>query len=187
MRHLRDTVLLALVVMLSVLAHARQPQDDGRTVADFENRIKAYVTLRDGIEKGIAELSETDSPEEITAAEAALAAGIRAARTDARRGDLFTAEIQAHVRRLLKPEMQGLRGRNTRGIIQDEGPGPKAFSFTVNGSYPKNQPHGTVPANILKLLPPLPEGIEYRFIDTTLIVRDTRANLIVDYMPNAMP
>jgi hypothetical protein len=82
--------------------------------------------------------------------------------------------------------MRGLRGRNTRGIIQDEGPGPKAFSFTVNGAYPKNQPHGTVPANILKILPTLPEGLEYRFIDTTLIVRDTRANLIVDYMPNAM-
>jgi hypothetical protein len=43
-----------------------------------------------------------------------------------------------------------------------------------------------MPANILKLLPPLPEGLEYRFVDTALVIRDTRANLIVDYMPDAM-
>jgi hypothetical protein len=172
--------------MLSVLGHAQQPQDDVSPVADFESRIRAYVTLRDSIEKGAAELSETASADKIAAAEATLAAQIRAARANAKRGDLFTSNMEAHIRRLLKPEMQGLRGRNTRGIIQHEGPGPKAFSFTVNGAYPKNQPHGTVPANILKILPTLPEGLEYRFIDTTLIVRDTRANLIVDYMPNAM-
>jgi hypothetical protein len=187
MRRVRYTVLLGLVAMFSVVGQAQQRQDDMSAVADFASRIKAYVTLRDSLEKGAAELSETASPEEIAAAEAALAARIRAARPDAKRGDLFTSDTQAHIRRLLKPEMQGLRGRNTRGIIQDEGPGPGAFPFTVNGPYPKNQPHGTVPANLLELLPPLPEGLEYRFVDRALLIRDTRANLIVDYMPNAIP
>ena len=186
MNRARCTAILGLLPMLAVVGLAQHPQDDMSTVADFEGRIKAYVALRDTMEKGAADLSETPSPEEIVAAETALAARIRAARTDAKPGDLFTSAMQARVRRLLKPEMRGLRGRNTRGIIQDEGPGPKAFSLTVNRAYPKNQPHGTVPANILALLPPLPEGLEYRFVDTALIIRDTRANLIVDYMPDAM-
>ena len=181
----RYTVLLGFVAMLGAAGWA-QPQDNLGAVADFESRVKAYVTLRDSVEKGAAELDETASPEEIIAAETALAARIRAARADAKRGDLFTLAMQAHVRRLLKPEMRGVRGSNTRGVIKDEGPGPKAFSFTVNSAYPKNQPQGTMPANILKLLPPLPEGLEYRFVDTALVIRDTRANLIVDYMPDAM-
>ena len=83
--------------------------------------------------------------------------------------------------------MKGVRGQNTRGIIHDEGPGPGAFSFKVNHAYPKEQPLGPVPANILKTLPPLPENLEYRFVDNHLTLGDTRANLIVDYMPNAIP
>jgi hypothetical protein len=178
-------VLLGFVAMLGATGRA-QSRDNLGAVSDFESRLKAYVTLRDTVEKGAAELDETASPEEIVAAETALAARIRAARADARRGDLFTSAMQAHVRRLLEPEMRGVRGSNTRGIIKDEGPGPKAFSLTVNGAYPKNQPQGTMPANILELLPPLPAGLEYRFVDTALVIRDTRANLIVDYMPDAM-
>lgn len=50
-------------------------------------------------------------------------------------------------------EMRGVRGQNTRGIIRDEGPGPGAFSFTVNDTYPKEQPLGSVPANILGTFP----------------------------------
>ena len=186
MKHGHNAVLLWLVAIVSVAGYAQPPQDDAPAVAEFERRIAAYVTLRDGIEKGAAELNETAAPEEIVAAELALAERIRAARADARRGDLFTAEVQAHVHRVLKPEMRGLRGRNTRGVIRDEGPAPEAVAVAVNATYPKDQPHGTVPANLLELLPRLPEGLEYRFIDTALVVRDTRANLIVDYMPDAL-
>jgi len=64
--------------------------------------------------------------------------------------------------------------------------GPGEFPFKVNGVYPKAQPLGSVPSNILATLPPLPEDLEYRFIEKHLILRDTRANLIVDYIPNAI-
>lgn len=160
---------------------------DGQAVADFDRRVKAYAAIRDELEKGAAELGETAEPSEIVAAEQALAARIRAARAGAHRGDIFTTAIQTRFRQLLNPEMRGVAGQNTRGIIRDEGPGPDAFAFKVNGSYPKDQPLGSVPTNILQALPPLPGNIEYRFIDKHLILRDRRANLIVDYMPNAIP
>jgi hypothetical protein len=42
---------------------------------------------------------------------------------------------------------------------------------------------GTTP---LALLPDLPDGVEYRFVGTHLILRDARANLIIDHIPNAI-
>lgn len=165
---------------------AGRPLPDGAALADFDRRVKAYAALRNELEKGAARLDETAKPEELVAAELALAARIRQARATAKRGDIFTPAVQARFRQLLNPEMRGVRGQNTRGIIRDEGPGPGAFSFKVNDAYPKEQPLGSVPATILATLPPLPEHLEYRFVDKHLILRDTRANLIVDYMPNAM-
>jgi hypothetical protein len=44
-----------------------------------------------------------------------------------------------------------------------------------------------VPPNVLAALPTLPKDIDYRFVGKHLILRDTRANLIVDYMLNVMP
>lgn len=82
--------------------------------------------------------------------------------------------------------MRGVRGQNTRGSIKDEGPGAGGFPFKVNGVYPQAQPLGTVPPNVLAVLPVLPEDIEYRFIDRHLILRDVRANLIVDYIRNTI-
>ena len=39
---------------------------------------------------------------------------------------------------------------------------------------------------ILRNLPKLPEGVEYRIIGRNLILRDVKANMIVDYIPNAI-
>ena len=44
----------------------------------------------------------------------------------------------------------------------------------------------TVPPNILAALPKLPEDLEYRFVNRTMILLDTHANLIVDFVPNAI-
>ena len=44
-----------------------------------------------------------------------------------------------------------------------------------------------MPPNILAAMPALPKDIEYRFIEKHLILRDARANLIIDYVPNAIP
>jgi hypothetical protein len=49
-------------------------------------------------------------------------------------------------------------------------------------------PLTTVPPQVLAALPRLPdEQIEFRFLSTRLILLDTRANMIVDYMERALP
>jgi hypothetical protein len=57
----------------------------------------------------------------------------------------------------------------------------------VNSDYPEGKTLPTVPAKVLLNLPTLPKTLEYRFVDKHLILRDTPANIIVDYIPNALP
>jgi hypothetical protein len=44
-----------------------------------------------------------------------------------------------------------------------------------------------VPPLLVELLPPLPPQLEYDFAGRTLIVRDVDADVVVDYLPNALP
>jgi hypothetical protein len=179
----------AVLVLLGspVRAQEHATDQDAPALADFEARVKKYAALRDELNKGAAKQRETEHPEKIAAAQAALAAKIRARRAAAKPGDIFTPLIQERIRRLLAPEMKGVDGKNTRGSIWDEGPGPGAFKLEVNSVYPKDQPLGTMPPNVLKALPPLPEGLEYRFVYRHLVIRDQQPNLIVDFMPAAIP
>jgi hypothetical protein len=36
-------------------------------------------------------------------------------------------------------------------------------------------------------LPELEDGLEYRVLNRELVLRDTQANIVVDYVPNALP
>ena len=83
--------------------------------------------------------------------------------------------------------MAGQKGKDTRGSIRDEGPTPGTVKLEVNSIYPKGQPLGSMPGNVLTALPPLPEGLEYRFVNRHLLLLDVHANLIVDFMPAAIP
>jgi hypothetical protein len=39
---------------------------------------------------------------------------------------------------------------------------------------------------VLLALPKLPKELEFRFVGSTLILRDTKANIIADILPNAL-
>lgn len=180
-------VLLALAAMPAWEQAPKAAGPGAPVLEEFDQRIKLYTDLRDTVNKGAAKLNETSKPEEIAAARTNLAAKIAAGRAAAKPGDIFTPAVQAHIRALLLPHMQGVKGQNTRGSIWDEGPGPGAFKLKVNDVYPKEYPLGSVPPAILESLPRLPEGLEYRFVYRHLIIRDTQANLIIDFMPAALP
>ncbi|MND04077.1 hypothetical protein D3C83_241900 [compost metagenome] len=57
----------------------------------------------------------------------------------------------------------------------------------VNATWPASEPLTTVPANILERLPQLPPDVEYRISNKRhLILRDVDANIIVDFIYNAI-
>lgn len=61
------------------------------------------------------------------------------------------------------------------------------FTPMVNQMYPPTQPLVTFPAGLLRALPKLPRELEYRLVQRNLILRDIEANLIIDFIPAAMP
>ena len=48
-------------------------------------------------------------------------------------------------------------------------------------------PLATFPPLLLGTLPRLPDDLEYRFMGRQLVIRDTRTNLIVDYLSDGAP
>ena len=158
---------------------------DALTQQDFKKRVDAYVALHNAAVKDVGSLKPTTDSSAIKEGQNALAQRIAAARADAKPGDLFTPEIKARFRELLAPQLKGEDGRDARAIVKDDA--PVSVPFKVNAVYPAGKPLPTVPAHILLNLPTLPKELEYRIIDKHLILRDTEANLIVDYMLNAIP
>lgn len=159
---------------------------DAAVLADFHRRVDTYLDIHKDAAKGDAKIRETPHPAEIQAAEQELTARIRAARATAKQGDIFTAEIRHKFRRLLAPELKGEDGRDAKAILKDDAPAPGSIPFAVNAKYPEGAPLPTVPANLLLNLPTIPAPLEYRIIGKHLVLLDTKADLIVDYIPNAI-
>jgi hypothetical protein len=122
----------------------------------------------------------TGKPADTSATARALANKIRAARTKARQGDIFTPAISVVFKKALFVEMNA----HTWKVIMDDNPGE--FLSQVNSTYPTGKPLATVPPNILAALPELPADIEYRFVERHLILLDTRAKVILDRIPYAI-
>jgi hypothetical protein len=155
-------------------------------MAEFKARVDKYADLHKQLAKGAAAQKETSDPAQINAAKIALAAKVQAARAAAKQGDIFTPEIRPVFRRLLAPELKGEEGRDAKAVIKDDAPAPGTVPFKVNAKYPESQPLPSVPANLLLTLPSLPAPLEYRIVGQHLLLLDTAADLVVDYILNAI-
>lgn len=163
-------------------ANATGVNPEAAVLADFTARVDAYMKLRKSAVKDAPALKETNDPAKIKAAQDGMSTQIRAARVNAKHGDVFTPEIIARFRRLLNPELKGDDGRDAKAIIKDDA--PTNITFKVNAKYPEGAPVPTVPANLLVNLPTLPEPLQFRIIDKHLILLDEDADVIVDYALN---
>ena len=159
---------------------------DAAAMAEFKARVDKYADLHKQLAKGAATQKETSDPAQINAAKTALAAKVQAARADAKQGDIFTPAIRPVFRRLLAPELKGEDGRDTKAVLKDDAPAPGTVPFRVNAKYPESQPLPSVPANLLLTLPSLPAPLEYRIVGQHLLLLDTAADLVVDYILNAI-
>ena len=194
--------LIALCLTTSTLAstqrapHADSQQlpkgsnvnPDAGLLASFNEKVTAYNELRRELARDSPRLEETTDPAKIGEAERMLAAKIRTARATAKRGDLFTPATEAMFRRLIRPPMtKGRDAVENKAIVKEDAPKTGEVPFKVNGEYPKEAPLATVPPDVLKALPPLPDNLQYRFVGKHLLLLCTQGNLIVDYMLNAIP
>jgi hypothetical protein len=159
---------------------------DAKAIAEFQKRVAEYVELHRTLKRKLPSLPKEASPAAVDEHQRALGRLIQQARKNEGPGHIFTRDARPVLRRLLYGLFTGPDGKNLRDAVMEENPGD-AVKLVVNGRYPDTFPLSSVPPQILKALPPLPEELEYRFIQTSLIILDVDAHIIVDYLPGAVP
>jgi hypothetical protein len=165
-------------------AVASPANPDSAILADFNARLDNYVKKQRALLKD-SPISEDATPAQIKARQDTIAAELRTIRKNAQQGDIFTPQVAAMFRRLMYPELKGAEGRETKEETTEDGK-PIAVELKVNATYPSSQPLSTVPPNLLAALPQLPMDVEYRVVGRHLILRDVDANIIVDFIYNAI-
>jgi hypothetical protein len=111
--------------------------------------------------------------------------GFRGRGEDPKPGDIFTPEARPVIKRLLATVFDGPEGKQLKASIMDEN--STGITISVNGRYPDAVPLSSVPPEVLQTLPKLIEDMEYRFIGDRLILLDTHAHVVADFIDDALP
>jgi hypothetical protein len=93
--------------------------------------------------------------------------------------------MTTHLRKRLQQIFSSTEGPAMRAQILEEYPGPTPL--TINGRYPDRVPLSNIPPPVFAVLPELPDAVEFRFVGPQLILFDSRANLVIDFIRNALP
>jgi hypothetical protein len=188
---IRPIVWLALLVIAATLTEPRalfprQAAPDHRGLREFSDRVEAYEKVREKAEKSLPKFKKNSKQEVIAVQQQALVAKIRELRSTAQRGDIFTVSATEAIAQTIKAVFTGPDAHRVQNTIQTGEP-LRGFEVQVNQRYPDSLPFTTVPATLLRKLPRLPDEVAYRILGSDLLLVDRKANLIVDFIPNAIP
>ena len=191
MRIVQGAAMLLVVAMVTTSAPASLSAQQGQpvnaygaAVKEFRDRTAAYLVVQKKAAGTVPALKETDDPTKLTAREVALGEAIRQARAGAKAGDVFGTDLAPRIRDIIKKDWAKRSAADRAGLAEDI---PSGTLADVNATYPSALPLATFPATLLAALPPLPEDLEYRFVGRHLILRDVKANIIVDVLTNVLP
>lgn len=159
--------------------------DRERALTGFSNRVKDYAEQKKQLQNGLpvakpGDKAATGKAEEV---EDTLAARIKTARRTATPGAVF-ADAAPYFKQMIERDTKTRGVRDAYAAMQEV---PAQSPPAVNAIYPEKAALATVPPLILVNLPRLPDGLEYRFMGRDLILRDRDANIIVDFVPGAVP
>jgi hypothetical protein len=158
---------------------------DAALSVEFLKGVQAYVELHRKLEATLPPRPEHATPAEIETHEQAIARLIIKARAGAKQGDLLPQKIRAYLRRQIGGVLRGPDGAVLRQSVMEENPGK--VRLRCNARYPEGLPITTMPPPILAALPKLPDHVEYRFVGDRLVLLDVHAQLVMDYMTDALP
>jgi hypothetical protein len=164
--------------------NAHDTKEEQEALRHFQKKLSQYATLHG------ARLTRLTEGSAVTAQ--ALAQAMIAARAKAKPGDILLPEVQPLFRKLLAEQLQGpdalaARKAVSEGNSSEEEGETVPVVVRVNAPYPKGAARSTVPASVLLTLPTLPECLHYRFVGRDLVLVDSVAQIIVDYMSTAVP
>lgn len=156
----------------------------GAATLEFKKRVDAYIKIHNDAEGKVPDLKRTDDPKEISDREKALGLAIMTLRAGAQPGDIFAPEYQPYFIKIVQDDFKGRSAADRKAIVSEL---PKVVKVDVNTVYPTTLPLETFPPALLRKLPDLPPELEYRIVARSLILRDVKANLIVDVLRDVVP
>ncbi len=189
--HTLQSILLAVTLAASLpafLVSAQSPasSSDRALLTGFSKKAKEYVNKEHML--AADNMKPTTDVAKLQRQRRQLRDAVQQSRATARQGDLFTPETGDAFRKILADLLNGPDGKKIKTSLNHAEPAAPA-EFKVNGEFPNQngQPIQSVPPTVLKFLPTLPKGLEYCIAGKTLALRDSSANMVVDYLPNALP
>jgi hypothetical protein len=171
-------------LVFAILLSQNAVNPDAAIVAQFETRVDDYLKSTSKLRSDLPALKPTDSRDKLTQRETDLGRLIQEARPHAAQGDFFAAGIAVEFRRLIGIALQGRREH--RIVKSLEHAEPVRGQLKVNAAYPP-VPLQSMPPSLLANLPQLPATLDYRIVGHALVLRDVQANLVLDFLPKALP
>jgi hypothetical protein len=196
----RTALGLAVALMLAAgacgphLPPAEAPPQPNPTFDPFRDALQAYVDKTQPYRRAAAQAQEESAGGKAPTPSAAaalrtrqlvLAEALRTkVRPGAKPGDIFTPAIGE----ALRHEIAAIFASQRRDLIVDE--------LAEQNTTPPNAPAPRInqrleaprlPPRLIDDLPPLPKQLEYDFVGRTLVLRDVDADVVVDYLPDALP
>lgn len=106
-------------------------------------------------------------------------------RPGARQGDIFSPPVADLIRREIEAAFKSPKVDLIRDELQEQNEGHQAEAAAPQVNQSLAAPR--VPPMLLSILPELPEQVEFDFHGRTLLIRDVDANIVVDFIPDALP
>ena len=156
----------------------------GAATLEFRKKIDAYMKVHNEAQEKVPQLKRTDDPKEISDRERALAQAIMTLRAGAKPGDIFAPEYQPYFVKIVQDDFKTRSAADRKALVAEL---PKNVKVDINTVYPTTLPLETFPPALLRKLPDLPPELEYRIVGRSLILRDVKANLIVDILRDVVP
>jgi len=181
-------ISLSLILAAALTATAQSPvpsPSEQKLLSGFSKKAKDYIDQEQSLAAN--KMKPTSDVAKLEHQRKLLRDAVQQSRPNARQGDFFTPEVAPVFRKVLAQVLNGPDGEKIKASLRHAEPGAPA-RFSVNGEFPNEsgQPIQSVPPTVLKALPQLPKGLEYCIAGDTLALRDSSANMVIDYLPNAL-
>ena len=156
-----------------------------KLLADFDRHVKDYLKQRGSVKAKLTPLSKEAKPEQIDAYQKSFVEALQGMRAGTKPGYIFNTETADYFRAIIKSEFRPVEKSEIRQTILEAD--TKGVPLKVNYPYPETKELTQIPPPVLLKFPQLPKEVKYRYVGRNLLLVDTDNNLIVDYMPNALP
>ena len=174
------------IVSLGIMGAASGGRAQDKATEQFIQRVNAYMEFRSDFTEMVPPLKTASDREAIETASDALAGALRAARPLAKIGDVFAPDIVVAFRQRIDDAIRQ-QGRAAEDLLAEMASEASLFypPLAVNARFDWSCSAAT-PGFLIAALPPLPDELQYRFVDGDLMLVDVPARLIVDIMPLAI-